>query len=463
MARSQRMTNGRVAMAGRSRRSVAYDNAIGRLRNTVSTVALLLMISVSPVGAQTLRSQVGDLTQTPQDRENARWWDERKQYGAIAVDERDRTQYLSEGWRFGNYIIRPTGEVRKHYTDNVYRTSKERTGDFAVELNPKVKFVSQFARHALNIDVGGTYRKYNKADNLDTLGGFVRAEGALHINHAHTISFSLVSDYTHEFALASTFTQLANERTPIWTNKAELGITRDAGRLAVTAGVAYNSYDFFDVKAQQGPKIDQDLRDAKIYSSDLKLRYRFSPGYSFEARAKGLRTLTDRPDNQTGDSWGAEVAVGLRGEVSPLLHWRFMVGYAARDFDDPALALAQAGIFDAQIRWLITERLTIIADAERGFNFTDDEEGSINTVGSLRFLIEARDNLIFTVGGSYGLLERLNGRGSEEKFGWEAGLDYLYTQHLHFNLKYEGELTTGDTNFDDVQENRVWAGFKILF
>ncbi|MEO0730633.1 MAG: outer membrane beta-barrel protein [Pseudomonadota bacterium] len=215
--------------------------------------------------AQSLRSEVGVHTDTPQETQNRKWWDGRKQYGAIGVRERDRQPHLPDGIRMGNYMVLPSGQVQLVHRDNLYKTSHNRISDFAIQVDPRIRFISKFSRHALNIDVGGRYIGHRRETNLDTLGGFANVEGALHINHAHTISFGLLTDYGHEEQLSSFQRTRANEYTPVWRNSAELGITRDAGRLSATYGVAYKSWDFKDVKTSDGDVLDQDMRDTTIY------------------------------------------------------------------------------------------------------------------------------------------------------------------------------------------------------
>lgn len=365
----------------------------------------------------------------------------------------------------GNYVVLPSGRVQFLHRDNVYFTKENRVSDFAIQVDPRIRMISRFARHALNIDVGGRYTGHRNETNLDTLGGYASAEGALYINHAHTLSFSLLSDYRHEEQLASFQQTAAHEYTPVWHKRAEIGITRDAGRLATTLGFSYNDWNFDNVESRDGAVIEQDFRDTTVYLADAAAKYKFSPGYFAKARIAGLRTLRDTASGKSGASWGMDVAVGVKGEASPRFHWDLMVGYGLRQFDDPDTVDAHAMLFKFDVQWFLAPRLTLKASGKRNFDFTDEAAGIMLTLFGVGADIEIRDDLVATLAGAYGFSEDLgkSDAGKDHVASLSAQLTYYHTKHLHLNAGYEFDYRASDLTGDDVGENTFRVGGKLLF
>ena len=428
----------------------------------VIAAVLTFLAPVETADAQALDTDGGELTQTYGEGIGRRTWDNRKIHGAIGIKERDRRPFEPDGMRFGNYLVYPSGEVRKVFEDNAYGTVDNRTSDFSVDVRPGLSLRSQFSRHVLNFDFKGRFVEYANEKDLNHVDGFASTDGALHIDHAHTLSFSLASDYRHESRLSFSAPARAREKTPIWKNSAEIGLTRDRGRLATTLGASYTSWDFSDVKAADGSTIDQDGRDVKIYATDLNLKYRFSPGFSAKGRIRGSRTLKRGPDAHRRDAWGYEVVAGLKMETTPLFHWSFLAGVAVNDFDEASLNDASAAIFEVSAKWFVTDRLDLNFRAKRSFDFEELNETSTLTEFTLSADIEALANLIFTFGGSYSIAEGLEDGSKTNRYTALAGMDYMHSKHLHFNLRYDYTLRQSDA-LEDLYENKIWLGTKLLF
>ncbi|MEO0672449.1 MAG: outer membrane beta-barrel protein [Pseudomonadota bacterium] len=424
----------------------------------------LSIVTAQSAQAFQAKAEAGELSGTVSEARTRKRWDGRKEWGALGVKERDRKPWFPEGIRFGNYIIMPTGEVETEFSDNVYATAKDRVADFAVALEPSVRLISQFKRHQLNFTFGGRFVDYLNENELDEANAYAAMDGALHIDHGHTISMSLLSDYSHEAKLAVGDDTIAVRKTPVWHNKVALGITRDAGRLYGTLGASYNGYNFDDVPGQSGASIELDQNDTHIFASDLQVSYRFSPGYNVTGVLRGMRTLKPTVEDGYGsDNWGMDALVGLNVESSRILHWSFLAGYGVRDFDDPEIETAGKSLFQLGMRWIATQRATIFATARRGFDFTKSEEGVLTTGVAVNLELEALTNLIFTVSGAYQRTELL--KSDREDFRWSGGLNmtYLHSKHVHFTASYLYDLQGTSISDDVVETNRIWFGVKFLY
>ncbi len=417
----------------------------------------------SPAGALDLKSDAGELPRTVAGRERERVWDARKTLGAEGMAERDRKPFRPEGLRVGNFLVFGELETRKIYEDNVFGSANDRVGDFSVQLLPTLKARSRFQRHVLNITAAGDLRKHAETGTLDRTDGYVSADAALHFNHAHTLSISVLSQLTTEDRLSPEAPVDALERGQIWRNLAAVGFTRDAGRLSATVGARYESYDFSDVTNRSGTTVDQDLRDAKIVSSDLKLAYRLSPGYGLQTRFRILRRLQRGSAVRRLDAWGYEMITGIQGELSPRFHWRFTAGYGLRDYDDGDGVGNGRILADASVRWLITQRATLSAALRRDYDETSLDRDVVRTEADAELAIEALRNLVFTLSGSYRWHDYGGADRTDRIVTAAFGFQYLHTKHVHLSGAFEHARRSSSEPGNDLWDNKVWFATKLLF
>jgi hypothetical protein len=419
-------------------------------------------------GARALDLDDGDeeFAHTPAYREGLKTWDNIKRYGAERIVDRSRKAFQPDGIRAGNYLIFPEVGSRSVFDDNIFAIPDNRVGDIRHELEPKIKFESHLPRHVLDFAIGGKLVSYLEHDEFDHIDGFASLKGALHFDHAHTLSANFLSAFEHEDLLEPLAPKNAAEQTPVWHNRAKLGARRDAGRLYGSMGFAVESWDYQDVKARDGSTVDQDLRDAAIYSTDLELGYRFSPGYELRTRFRALRQETRGEDDKDRDGCGYEGLAGLASEINPLLRWRLLGGYGVRDYDSPGTANAGASLLEAEIEWLPTQLMTVTGTARRRISdevASEDAGGFIESALAAKLDYELARNLVFTVQGEYRDVD-FNGDDRHDRYYMaKAGLDFYYTKNWLVSMSYEHQVRESNENENDLTRNRVWIGAKLRF
>lgn len=439
---------------------------------TMATLRLPLLAAISlivvtmPAVALDLKSDSGLRSGTVAYGRGLKRWDGVKKYGAETVRDRDRQWAQPDGLRIGNYLIFPSIETRYTFDDNVFLTAGHKKADHAFEVLPKIMFRSQFARHVADFEFGGRAKKFTTHEELDFQTAYGAFDGALHINQAHTLSLSLFSALEAEDRLQTGSAIDAIEKTKIWRNRAGFGFTRDAGRAYLKWGAAYESWDFRDVRGRNGTMLDQDSRDLKIFSSDLKLGYRFSPGFDVEAKLRTLRRLHRGDAVLKTDAWGYEVIAGLKWETSPLLRWQFMAGYGIRDYDDPNLQTSSLGLAEARVTWLPTRSLTIYGTVRRSF---DDGISVTGTTGKVDDKIEiaadyeALRNVIFTIRGNYVQSRFENSSRRDTLIVGNFQIHYLLSKHWKFTFDYEYAERLSSEIDQDLRRHKFWFGAKYQF
>ena len=436
-----------------------------RLLFGVPAAMLGLAIAPMPAFALDLDGTDGLNTETIANRDRLRVWDNIKKYGAETVGARDRRELKPDGVRAGEYLVYPSIGAAVVFDDNILAHDIEKVADIRTELTPSVKLQSEFARHSLDFSLDGKIVNYMDNSEQDYASVRARAEGALHFDHANTISASALSALEHEERDDPSYPLTAIGPVPVFHNKAAVGITHDVGRLYGTLSAAAESWNYSNVEAVNGSTLNEQARDTVDISSQLKFGYRFSPGYELVGKVRGLRA-ENRGDLKTDrDAWGFEALAGLAFETNPLLRWRILGGYGVRDYDQANLANLNTMLLEADVQWLPTQRLTIYATVAREILETTEltSTGAIQTSGRVRAEYDVYHDLVLTAGAEVRDDEFVGLNRNDRTYIGRAGLDYYYTKNWLFTFGYEHQIRDSNIDSLDMNRNRFTIGAKLRF
>ena len=388
-----------------------------------------------------------------------------KRFHGERVHDRDRTPFQPDGIRLGTYLVFPSIGADVVYDDNIYATRDNRVSDFRSEITPTIRLQSGFPRHVLDITAGTRIVKYLNHRELDFIDSFARVDSALHFDHAHTLSFSAVTSYLHEDRASPLAPTTAREPAGYWFNKASLALTRDAGRLYGTVLMSAEMRDYQNLKALNGSTILQDKLDSRLYIGQLRMGYRFSPGFELIGKLKLLRHENSDVALTNLDGWGYEGVAGLAFQTSPLLRFMLVGGYGHRDYDDDLVKDLNTFLLEGKVEWLPTMQLTVSARLRREIgDLTATDGGSrINTLFELTAKYEIWRNLMLDISGS--VLDSTYSLDGRHDLTYDAsiGLDYLHTKNWAFNISYDYLNRSSNIDEFDLRRNRIRVGAKLRF
>ncbi len=412
-----------------------------------------------------LKGVAGLNVDTVASRDRLKYWDNSQMYGANPVSNIDRRLLSPDGIRIGNYTVLPAIGATLIYDDNIFAIDADKQADLRTELTPSIQFKSDLPRHALDFSLDGRLVTFADHPEHNYANYRAKLEGALHYDHAHTLALSLTSVLKHEERDDPLFSLMADEPIPVLENRVAVGITRDVGRLYGTLAASFEDRDYFDVTGLDGNNLDQDGRDTQTASGNLKLGYRFSPGYELVSKFRTTKT-ENRGDAATdGDSWSYEAVAGLAFETNPLLKWRILGGYGVRDFEDAGMQDLATSIVNADVQWLPTQRLTIYAAVYRQIEDALDINGSsvLQTGGELRAEYEIYHNLVLT--GALKLRQdQFEGVDrTDDVASGRVSLDYYFTKNWLFTFGYEHQVRDSTLDSLDMHRNRFMVGAKVRF
>ncbi len=435
------------------------------LMRTASAFVLALGLSLGRAHALDLDGLDGINTETVANRDRLRVWDNIKMYGAETVNDRDRSYAKPDGLRAGNYLIYPSAGAAVVFDDNIFLHDVEKVSDIRTELTPGIKLQSQLPRHVLDFSLDGKIVNYFENTDQDYASVRAKLDGALHFDAAHTIAVSALSALEHEERDDPSFPLTARGPVPVFHNRASAGITRDVGRLYGTVAATAESWDYHDVEAVNGSTLDQDARDTRVLSSQVRFGYRFSPGYEFVGKVRGLVEDNEGTIGRDRDAWGFEALAGIAFETNPLLRWRILGGYGVRDYEQAGLASLETTLLEADVQWLPTQRLTIYGTLARQILEAADiaSSGLVQSSAKIRAEYEIYHNLVMTGGlevreDDYQGLDR-----ADTIYQARAGLDYYFTKNWLFTFGYEYQVRDSSNDALDMHRNRFTVGAKLRF
>ncbi len=438
---------------------------------TISMIGASLFVSGKAL-ALDLDKRDGLITNTIASNDRLKHYDNIKKYGAERVLDRDRRYLKPDGLRAENYLVFPSFSTDIIFDDNIFGRDVDKRSDIRFELNPETNFQSRFSRHVLNFSLGGKIVKYSENSDQDYEDIRGSVDGALHFDHAHTLAVRFLSERTHKITdltqadrdLIET-TGLIHGPVPEVHHNVAIGITRDAGRLYGTLSASADRVDYEDVRGPNGTIIDQDIRDTDILSTQLYAAYRFSPGYELVTKLRYLRQFNEGVNGLDRDSSGYEALAGLAFETNPLLRWRLIAGVSYRDFDNDALSDITSSVFEGEVQWLPTQRMTITANLQRELVDTvnGDIGSSVETTVSGRLDYDVYHNIVLSLRGEYTEKDFAGTSREDEEITAGIQLSYLMNKNWVFTFAYEHEFVDSTDDLLDATRNQFLVGAKIQF
>jgi hypothetical protein len=372
---------------------------------------------------------------------------------------------LPEGLRVGNFFLYPSIGTSATFDDNVFSSAYDPKADWRMEIAPMLVLQSQLPRHEINVVLGARSVSFLENSDQDYVDLNALLRGALHIDHAHTLSAAFSSTLNHEERGDSLAPKNAAEPVPIERNRLTASITRDAGRLYGTLSGSIENLDYGNVEATDGTILNQSMRDQMLFSGQIRAGYRLSPGFEVIGKVRVSRQDKTSETATGGDSIGYEALAGIAMETSPLLKWQLLGGYGIRDYDNADLDNVSSMLAEGRLEWFPTQRMTVTGVVHHAIDDTlgANDGGRIVSSASGRIDYEIYHNLF---GHAQLMLDKTEYIGADrDDLTFEAGvgLDYYYTKNWMFSLDYKFQDRSSTDPDYDMTRNQFRVGAKLSF
>lgn len=392
-----------------------------------------------------------------------------KEFNEEFYNQEDATGYIDnnkpKGLHAGNFFISPSAAITTTFDDNIFSTSVNPESDLKTVFTPGVRITSDFPRHAIDMSLSGRIVTYAENSDQNYQDYAAHASGALHFDHAHTISAGFISELQHEEVGNLTSPFNAGEPVPVFHHRASLGLTRDSGRLYGTVSAHVDRWDYQDIRAANGTPLDQDHRDVDSVGGRIQAGYRVSPKFEVLATSGITHYMHAGRPGADFDGTRYDILAGVGFQPSALLKFRLMGGAAVREYDDPTFETTTSSAFLGDVTWRPTRRMSVNAGLSRSISDTlDDQAGTyVATTATAEVGYEIYHNLFGKAGISFASNDYEFSNRSDDVFGASLGLDYHFTDNVKLTAGYLYQRRDSSLDLFDADRNQFTLGGKVQF
>ena len=371
----------------------------------------------------------------------------------------DPDPFVPLGTRIGSFLLFLALESDGDYNSNVF-ASPEALGDYALEVRPSARLVSNWATHALELRASGDLSFHEKFTTEDDRAYLVEALTRLDVTRRANVQFGYAHEEAQESRSAINATDVGT-RPDVVVNRARLAGNYTFNRLSLQMrGALIDTRYGNDILAGQVESNED--RDYTLYEQAFRPQWEFNPNLilfsdlSINQRDYPLAAFTDGL-NRTSE--GERYRVGLSfGNTGAYLTGSASVGYGRQVYDNPQLIPVDGFLFDADLTWRVTAVTSLLFTAA-----TDVAETTTNDTGGVlerTYAIQARHSfstrLIGSLGASYYNRDFVGGDLTEQQSSEAAGLEYylsreyvLFGRYAHTN--FYTTAPNGDYSVEEVQ------------
>lgn len=373
----------------------------------------------------------------------------------------------SPGFVYKGFVYKPSLTLNTQYDDNIYVSNSAEQDDLIFTVIPKVSVQKDYDTLSLNFQAKSEIERFveNTTENKDSY--FVTLAGSFRPNSRWLLPFSIKYSDTFRDRGGSVGTVLTVAApTGIRNFNAETGIVRRFNRLSLGVLGSYASTVLEDGVSSLDaatPVIFSD-KDRERVGARVEARYDFlrGPESSSEPEHTLFATLgtaretykrrnyvdadasfTGLSDNQ--DSY--EGLVGFETKYKGILSGRFGVGFLEQNYEEESLETKKAIDFEADVKYLVTPRLTLNLLATRDVEQDNDvQQGVLKTSYTINPEYEIYHNLY--LGAQFGY--RTSDLGDESRKDDDTLTGMALRYYISKNL--ESTLSVVHTNRDSTTD-----------
>ncbi|WP_443749075.1 outer membrane beta-barrel protein [Asticcacaulis solisilvae] len=336
----------------------------------------------------------------------------------------------------------PTLGIGAEANDNIYYTSQGKTHDMIYSVAPAISVSSDWSRHAVTAKINTQYNSFASHSEENTFFWDVGVGGRLDI-HGHSFA-SAGYDFSQSFepryspnSLTSSFAKDPAKPIKFDVNQFNSNLHLEGNRLLVTLGADYANFNYFDVRANDGTMIDQDVRDYHWWNWTTRADYAVSPDTSIYLTYVG----NDRKYrvSDTHDSHGYMVGIGASFDLTNLVRGDFSVGSLKQTYKNGIYKPITGTAFNANIQYFPTELTTVSFNANTSVQETPDQlaSGYLQSGTGLQVDHELLRDLRLFAGTNF-TEDKYKGEDRKDSIhGISLGANYLFSRNLNLRAAYQ--------------------------
>lgn len=373
---------------------------------------------------------------------------------SVSVRDRARPEYDPLGMRFGGFNLNATLDLGVTNSDNIYAEEADANEDTILTAGLRGRLSSNWSRHALAIEAGGSTVNYDKFSSEDYDTSYAGISGRLDIGANSSVS-----------ARARVSHDAESRRDPDAPAQGTPRPEYDRTELAVSAQHRFNRFRVGLTAGQVEYNYDglQNFRDFDQTGLTGRVEAELTPRIGLL-----LQASTDERDyNNTPSlsSDGQTYLVGATINFTDLMKGEIAVGQFVRDYDDPAIGQQEGLAVSGNLEWYITRLTTLSFDASRN---SEQNVGATTAVPFVESRYGARvdhellRNLILTAGVQAGTREYDDVISRDDDFVYaDAGMDWFVNRRVVLSGRVEHTDVSSNVPTSEFDETSVTLGVSL--
>lgn len=391
------------------------------------------------------------------------------------VRSRVRPDYAARGLRAGAFMLFPEVTVSGIYDDNVYLDSRDEEADVLTVLQPRLRLVSNWGRHALEADLGAALGFYARISDENYQDFHAMVDGRIDVSAVSEIRAGVGARKLHG-ERDSPDDADALRPNEYYSYTAAADYSREFGRIKLTLGGELERLDYLDNEQLVGgavTKFNNDDRDRLETFGRARVAYGFNTGSNIYLESRVGRIDYDAggddnpvpADSVDRDSMDYRTVVGIESDFDGIVFGNLFAGYIRRDFDDGDLSTIDGLTVGGKLTWNVTPLTTVAADAGRTISTTtiSGASGAIVTEAGITVDHELLRNVILQFKthwkeSDYDGIDRVD---DTVKVG--VGADVLLNRNFTLSADYTHAERFSDSSDDEYSQNLVRLSLKTKF
>lgn len=372
---------------------------------------------------------------------------------------------LPPGIRIGTLTLRPTLSEKI-----VHESIREATGSTSRVYSETAfggTLTSDWSRHALTVTGSGIWQENLSGTGTELPSASFDAELRVDLIRDTEALFSTSYDYSQESVSDPNAISGATAQSGIHVLSGSASVSRSAGILRGTAGLALTRTVYGDATLSDGSSVSGNDRDTLALKATTRIGYALSPALIPFLEMSVERTNYDRSIDSTGvarASTSYAAKVGATVDLGEKWSGELSGGYVYRDLDDPSLGDFGGFTIDGKLNWsplrgtIVSAGLATTVEASTGagqsgsivYAFTGGVTQDIGTDFEARFATKA----------SYRDYAPGSINANQYAYGARAGIDWRLNSWMSLDAEASYERTVEPLR-QDTETIRAAVGLKI--
>ena len=431
------------------------DAALRAAKPKVTRVA-----PVGPVGPARAPEETGSVLARPAIQPSPRDAQADKRVEA----EKEPDDLAPLGLRSGGMTWLPAAEASASRSSNYNSNANSKAG-MVYTIAPELIGKSDWSRHDLQIELRGSYATVPADTSYDKPA--IQANLRGRVDFSDEMRSDIKLGWSNERQPASQSDNPGTTAVPstVDSKTVSVGVTRDAGLLALTARTDLTRTDYSGGTSTSGATLGSDVQNNSRIVGALRATYGSQGTIRPFVEVETSRRVYDQKliSGSQRDGTGAAVRVGAVADVGPTLRGEISTGWGAEKTEDAGLPTMSGWLLDGSLTWSPTRITVVKVTAKSEFVPTTlaGSPGALSRSFGVTLERSLRPDIVASVGATIGAKDYFGVTQSEKDLILSTGLTYKVNRHLQTFVKGSWETFTTQPSTSNYQISTVMVGVRV--